>query len=215
MLRAYRLLGGNIQISREIQEIVRQGSRKDYPLRTLKKWIAEAKEISNRPEDEGKVKKTFRRVITTNLDAKLRSILEPKNVYVVSKKSNTLYGTLRTTKNTKEKTDTLGVYKVPLEREGQNTAYIGRTQKSIKERLNQHKDNIRNGNCATSLSNGVIHEGWHPIWSDVEVLARPRTLLRSMVSEYIHIRNNRQTIINEVEYSDSLEAWRKATGHFM
>lgn len=103
---------------------------------------------------------------------------------------------------------------MPLERGLEKSAYIGRTQKSIAVRVQQHKDNIRNLTGATSLATGVIFEKWVPNWENVEVLSRSRTLMRSILDEYVEIRNGRKEIINSVEISERLEAWRKAIGHF-
>lgn len=119
---------------------------------------------------------------------------------------------VRNDKDKKEELDTPGVYKIPMERGTETTAYIGCTQKAITQRIGQHKDNVKSKSCATALANGVINEGWIPLWDKVEVLTKPRTWTRSVLGEYIEMRNKRKELINEPEYSERWEGWRKAAG---
>lgn len=38
--------------------------------------------------------------------------------------------------------------------------------------------------------------------------------MRSMIAEYIEIRNRREELVNSVEVSERFEVWRKAVGHY-
>lgn len=91
---------------------------------------------------------------------------------------------------------------------------MGRTQKSILARIDQHKENIRNKNGATSFATAAIFEKWVPQWDQVEVLARPKTLMRTMITECIEIRSRRKHLVNSVELSDRFEVWRRAASEY-
>lgn len=60
----------------------------------------------------------------------------------------------------------------------------------------------------------VIYENWEPHWNEVSVLSRPRTLTRSMLDEYIEIRNDRRELVNNTEYSERFEIWQKVIGRY-
>lgn len=135
-------------------------------------------------------------------------------IQTVSRKTNTLFNKIRSDKGRRNKFDTPGIYKIPLHRENEIKYYIGRTQKSIKTRLQQHKDNVRNKNNATTLTESVLNEGWKPEWELTEVLAKPTTLTRSMLAEYLEIRDARHNLVNAVEESEKFEHWRNATGKY-
>lgn len=117
-------------------------------------------------------------------------------------------------KGNREKLETPVVYKIPLNREDEVNHYIGRTQKSIVTSLQQHKDNVRNKNSATTLAENVINEGWRPRWEKTEALMRPTTLMRSMLAEYLEIRDARNNLVNMVEESERFEQWRRATDKY-
>lgn len=159
-------------------------------------------------------KKTYRNVASTKLDHEIKKLLRPNGVETVTRKQGTLYEKLRTDKDARGKIETPGIYKVPIIRGNEKSAYIGRTQKSIAVRIQQHKNNIRNKTGATSLATAAIYENWVPKWEEVIVLSRSRTLIRSMLDEYIAIRNERKELINSIEISERLETWRKAIGYF-
>lgn len=114
----------------------------------------------------------------------------------------------------RKKLETPGIYKIPLHREMEVRHYIGRTQKSVETRLQQHKDNVRNKNNTTTLTESILNEGWIPRWEETEVLMRPTTLMRSMLAEYFEIRNVRNNLVNAVEESEKFEQWRNATGRY-
>lgn len=187
---------------------------KGYPINAIKRWKKEATEIANRKDDEIRVKKSYRNIARTKMDKDIRKLLRPAGVEVVTRRNNTLFNTIRNDKDKRMKLDTPGVYKIPLRRGEERTAYVGRMQKSIVVRLEQHKDNIKNGNGATSLASAALFEKWEPKWNEVEVLTRPRTLMRSIIAEYIEIRNRRGELVNSVEQSERLEVWRRATGKY-
>lgn len=145
----------------------------------------------------------------------MKNILRPCGVQVVARKSGTLYNKLRNNIERGSKLDTPGVYLVPLHRGLEVSAYVGRSQKSVLTRMDQHRADIRNLTDATSLAVSVGREGWIPKWNEVEILSRPRTLIRSMLGEYVEIRNRRAYLVNSVELSDRMECWRKAIGQFL
>lgn len=210
-MRSYKLLKDTEQRRKEIKTIFNQALKQRYPLRILKKWDNESKDISNRPKVGEKEEKNFRK-ITSTLDRKIKEILIPKGIRVIDKRDNTLFFKIRSDMEQKDKLDVPGIYKIPMKRGNETTLYIGRTQKAVYRRLKQHKDNVKSGSGATALAEGVRSEGWIPEWEKTEVLAKPRTLIRSILCEYIAIRNNRGNIINEPEYSDNWEGWRRAAG---
>lgn len=59
MIRAYRLLKNSAKRKKEIQKIFKNSMNKAYPIKTLKRWNIEAKNIAGKPKEVDKNKKTI------------------------------------------------------------------------------------------------------------------------------------------------------------
>lgn len=209
-IRAHRLIKDEGVRTCEITKIFNEAVKRGYPVRILKRWNEESKQIAGRPLNQAKSEKIYRNVTTSNIDTQVKNVLTLEGVEVVSRKTNTLFGVLRNDKDRRDALENPGVYRIPVERGGEVKAYIGRTQKAIKVRLEQHKEGIKNKSATTTLANAVVHEGWRAKWEDVKVLDKPKTLMRSVLSEYVEICNDQSNLVNTMEKSDRLECWRKA-----
>lgn len=107
LLRAYRLLKNHSTQKEEIQKIFQRALLKGYPIRTLRRWNAEADKITNTLRNKEKKNKSYRN-ITSKLNSKIRKTLKPKGVEVVTRRDNTLFENLRTDKDRRGPTDTPG-----------------------------------------------------------------------------------------------------------
>lgn len=202
------------ELRNEINLIFKKGIIKGYPVKSLKKWNNQGKEIASRPKSDKNNTKKYRNITTTSMDHKIREILGKENVEVVSRKNNSLFAKIRNEKDRRHRLETPGIYKIPLERGGDRIYYIGRTQKTINVRVGQHKEDVKRKVNATTLANAVVYEGWTPRWESTEVISRTRTLTRSILDEYLEIRKAKDEIVNSVEISERWEAWRKAIGEY-
>lgn len=205
MIRAHRLLTDAVTRSEEITKIFQKALTKGYPLNTLKKWNREGASIATRPKAERNKEMAYRNVTSTRLDWKIKEILRPEKIEMVSRKTNTLFYRLRNEKDKRDALETPGVYTIPLVRGNENKEYIGRTLKTVNVRINQHRDDVKRKVGTTTLANAVTYEGWIPEWEKTRVISRPQTLMRSVLAEYIEIRNARGRTVNAIEESDG---WR-------
>lgn len=144
----------------------------------------------------------------------ISSTLAKHGIKAVSKRNDTLFNYIRTDIEKREKLQEPGIYRIPLHREingkVERACYIGRTLRQIKERLNEHMNNVKNKDITTALTEAVVHEGWKPDWSETAVLDKPRNLLRSIILEYIHINKSDIPLINEQTKMEHLDIWLRA-----
>lgn len=115
-IRAHRLLESESIRGIEVQRIFKQAIKKGYPIRILKRWNTEGNEIAKRKKIDNQEKDKFRKIISTNMDTKIRSILKSEKVQMVTRKNNTLFCKLRNDKDRRHKFETPGIYRVPLVR---------------------------------------------------------------------------------------------------
>lgn len=91
--------------AKEIQNIMKNGINKGYLIRNLKRWNKEAETIATRPKNDIECSKVYRSMMITGLDDKVRKILRPNGVGIVSSKQGTLltYSEMTKTKEKKQK----------------------------------------------------------------------------------------------------------------
>lgn len=212
-IRAHTLLKGEQSKPSELKLIFTKAVSEGYPIRLLLKWNKNAEYLANKAPDAPRIARCYRSIRPTPKDPEIKKILAPHNVIPVYRKCNTLLQRLRL--NTRSETlHTPGVYEVHLQRtngtQTENAYYIGRTLNAVTNRISQHKTNIRLLDCATSLASASLHEGWTPIWDDTRILERPRTILRSVLAEYLHIALAPDPLVNTREDSPRLDIWRNA-----
>lgn len=87
MIRANRILKDEVIRRKEICLIVNEALNRGYPLRTLKRWVNEALEITRRKKQEVVVEKKYRKIVTTSMDKHIKDILKPQKIQVVNRKT--------------------------------------------------------------------------------------------------------------------------------
>lgn len=222
LVRAYRLLTDKDILNKELNEIYSRALQRGYPLATLKRWQKEARDISMRPtrnedtEHNDHTKPTYRRVQNNAQLQSFKNALSKHGVRLVTKKDNTLFGNIRNDAEPRETLKQPGIYCIPLYRnyegETQERFYIGRTLRQVEERLEEHKRTVRNKEDQTAIAAAATHEGWIPRWQDTKILDRPKTFLRSVMLEYLHIKSAEDNLVNERSTYANLEVWIRANG---
>jgi len=96
------------------------------------------------------------------------------------------------------------IYRIPCEC---GKVYIGKTGRSMQERINEHDRDIRLARTQTSAVSEQTHEtGHYPIWNEVKFIDRDPHWYTRRVKEAIHIKlqpNN----INRDSGIEIPEAW--------
>lgn len=211
ILRAHRILDEPNTLATEIKLIFGHCLNKGYPIRWLQQLNREAKSIVTKNPADRPVKPIYRRICHFTGSQDFSKLFRHYNIQLVNKKEHTLFQKIRNDKDSRAKYQTPGIYCVPLrEPAGIVKAYIGRTLRTVDERLKEHQYNVRAGDPATALANAVLNEGMQPLWDETTVLTRPRTLFRSILSEYLEIMTSRLPLVNTMATSPILDKWTHA-----
>ena len=135
----------------------------------------------------------------------LRRCLEPQGIRTVFKTETTLRSHLVRHKDTVDPANQDGVvYRISCEC---GKVYIGKTGKSMHERIKEHDRDIRLTRTQTSAVSEHAHKtGHYPLWNEVKFIDRDPYCYTRRVKEAIHIRLHPDNI-NRDSGIEIPEAW--------
>ena len=138
--------------------------------------------------DKNKNNKNFIRIpFHKDLAPKINRIFKPYNKQVAfyNTKTNKRFG------NVKGKTPNLQQSDVVYELSCQcQKKYIGQTKQRLKNRIQQHKNDIKNGSTNTGLSNHVNITKHNVEWDNVKILEKENNVFKRLFLEFAHITSN-------------------------
>ncbi|XP_023221947.1 uncharacterized protein LOC111623564 [Centruroides sculpturatus] len=135
---------------------------------------------------------------------------------IIYKRNPTVYQMLRTDKDEVDGNLLPGVYRVPItdKRRQKELFYIGATGRSLKERMIEHKRNIRNEQPVTALATYILADPTEvkAEWDKAKLVQKIHDKRHLKYAEAWHICKNSQEgqAINFREASKISEAWRSS-----
>lgn len=102
----------------------------------------------------------------------VKKLVENHGKKIASRRLPTIYNSLRNIKQPLEEIEKSGVYEVPLERiqKRECAKYIGVTSRTLEQRLDEHKRDIRNGDLNTVLAIEAYGDDVRIRWDKARVI---------------------------------------------
>ncbi|XP_023244520.1 uncharacterized protein LOC111642404 [Centruroides sculpturatus] len=197
-----------------IKNIARQFGVNIKPLtnKTSNKTTTESKERNVRVNREEFTILEYRAQLN-NIYKRIGAATNKKIIY---KRNSTVYQMLRTDKDEIDGNLLPGVYRIPITdtRRQKELFYIGATRRSLKERIIEHKRNIRNEQPATALATYILADPTDVTaeWDKAKLIQKIHEKRHLKYAEAWHICKSNQegTAINFREASRISEAWRSS-----
>lgn len=130
------------------------------------------------------------------------------------KRPKTIFNILRNIKDEYEQENRTGVYQIPLLNLDyqRNEAYIGATTRNLKNRLNEHKRDIRNGALTTALAKRAYEHDVKINWEEAKIIKEIHNMNELKVAEevqiFLGIGSNK--VINDKQSVELSNAWKFA-----
>lgn len=115
------------------------------------------------------------------------------------------------------KLEQLGVYQIPLKNvdSQKDEIYIGATSRNLKDRLNEHRADIKKGLQSTALARRAYEHHIKIEWERSKIVQKVRDIRELQTAEEIRILEgtNEGTVINERQSLNLPLPWKYALKH--
>lgn len=142
----------------------------------------------------------------------MKSSIKAANVVSAFKRAPTIFNILCNDKTKRGEGFRTGIYKVPLINleDNQFEVYIGATAGNLKDRISEHKNNVRKGELCTALALRAYEKSVDIFWKDAKIIKNILDPKDLPISEKLHILKYNQTgkVINSRQADGVSEAWR-------
>lgn len=204
-LRAMRV-SSEEYLQEEIKYIQEAFSKLAYPLGLLIKLKNKARKIANRRNDENNNRKKDMRYLTVPNSKEamiISNYLRNTNINVVTSTGNRI-GELTSKKRPRNEKlmEKSIIYKIPCS--GCDKSYIGETGRGLKQRIRDHRADVRHHRTSNALVVHIDQEAHLPRWDGTQIIRKGlnKSMRKTMEAAYIHMENSLNSRVGFVTWAN-------------
>lgn len=119
----------------------------------------------------------------------VKEVLKLNSKKPVYRRPNTVANMLKNVKDRYHNLERSGIYQIPLRNidKKRDEVYIGATSRNLKDRLLEHKSDIKKGNLNTALARRAYEQNIEVKWNEAKVIQRVNNIKELHTTEVFSV----------------------------